>query len=140
MHFGGGTRCDRSWRSALTVPRVTSKTANTAPNGSTVRTPVTAATAGKPTPSTCPSNGLLRHNGYGADEVQRLRLPALIEGDTRGMYDLLVDGARTGREPWARLHAGGKPSIGAVLSTTSISTPSPEPSRPEHAESRRTET
>lgn len=46
-------------------------------------------------------------DGYGADQVQRRQLPALIEGHTRGMSDLLVDGARSGRHPWARLHAEG---------------------------------
>ena len=45
--------------------------------------------------------------GYGADRSQRQRLPALIEAHTRGMHDLLVEGARTGRQPWARLHAEG---------------------------------
>lgn len=46
-------------------------------------------------------------DGYGADHAQRQQLPALIEAHTRGMFDLLVDGARTGRQPWARLHAEG---------------------------------
>ena len=46
-------------------------------------------------------------NGYGADHRQRQQLSPLIVRRTRGMYDLLVDGARTGREPWARLHAEG---------------------------------
>ena len=46
-------------------------------------------------------------DGYGADHIQRCQLPALIESHTRGMFDLLVDGARTGRQPWARLHAEG---------------------------------
>lgn len=45
--------------------------------------------------------------GYGATPDQRHQLPTLIEAHTRGMYDLLVDAARTGREPWARLHAEG---------------------------------
>ena len=36
-------------------------------------------------------------NGYGADHRQQLS--PLIERRTRGVYDLLVDGARTGREP-----------------------------------------
>lgn len=45
--------------------------------------------------------------GYGADSAQRQRLPALIEAHTRGMFELLVDGARTGRQPWARLHGEG---------------------------------
>ena len=46
-------------------------------------------------------------DGYGADDVQREQLPWLIEGHTRGMYDLLVGGARAGLQPWARLHAEG---------------------------------
>lgn len=46
-------------------------------------------------------------DGYGADSGQRQRLPALIEAHTRGMFDLLVDGARTGRQPWVRLHSEG---------------------------------
>ncbi len=46
-------------------------------------------------------------DGYGADSAQRQLLPALIEAHTRGMLDLLVDGARTGRQPWARLHSEG---------------------------------
>lgn len=46
-------------------------------------------------------------DGYGADHAQRQQLPALIEVHTRGMFDLLVDGARTGHQPWARLHAEG---------------------------------
>jgi Ser/Thr protein kinase RdoA (MazF antagonist) len=46
-------------------------------------------------------------DGYGADERQRLELPALIEAHTRGMADLLRASARTGAQPWARLHAEG---------------------------------
>jgi Ser/Thr protein kinase RdoA (MazF antagonist) len=46
-------------------------------------------------------------DGYGLDEQQRTELPALIAAHVRGMYDLLCDGARTGRQPWARLHADG---------------------------------
>lgn len=46
-------------------------------------------------------------DGYGADPAQRSQLPSLIEAHTRGMHDLLVEGARTGRQPWARLHAEG---------------------------------
>lgn len=45
--------------------------------------------------------------GYGADRGQRQRLPALIEAHTRGMFDLLVGGARLGRQPWARLDEEG---------------------------------
>ena len=46
-------------------------------------------------------------DGYGATHAQRQQLPGLIEAHTRGMYNLLVDGARTGRQPWARLHDEG---------------------------------
>ncbi|SOC46096.1 Phosphotransferase enzyme family protein [Blastococcus aggregatus] len=46
-------------------------------------------------------------DGYGADPAQREQLPSVIEAHTRGMFDLLVDGARSGRQPWARLHAEG---------------------------------
>jgi hypothetical protein len=34
-------------------------------------------------------------------------LPPLIGAHTRGMADLLDNGARTGTQPWARLQAGG---------------------------------
>jgi len=50
-------------------------------------------------------------DGHGADRTQRQRLPALIEAHTRGMYDLLCDGAGTGRQPWARLHAEGQAQL-----------------------------
>jgi Ser/Thr protein kinase RdoA (MazF antagonist) len=46
-------------------------------------------------------------DGYGLSFAQRERLPALIEAHTRGMADLLENGARTGTQPWARLHAEG---------------------------------
>ena len=46
-------------------------------------------------------------DGYGLDGSQRERLPVLIEAHTRGMADLLEHGARTGTQPWARLHAEG---------------------------------
>ena len=46
-------------------------------------------------------------DGYGLDERQRRALPALIAGHTRGMFELLRDGARTGAQPWARLWAEG---------------------------------
>jgi Ser/Thr protein kinase RdoA (MazF antagonist) len=46
-------------------------------------------------------------DGYGLDQRQRLDLPALIAAHTRGMYDLLRTGARTGTQPWARLYAEG---------------------------------
>lgn len=46
-------------------------------------------------------------DGYGLDVGQRRALPPLIVAHTRAMSDLLEDGARTGRQPWARLHAEG---------------------------------
>ncbi len=46
-------------------------------------------------------------DGYGLSAAQREQLPPLIEAHTRGMADLLERGARTGAQPWARLHAEG---------------------------------
>jgi Ser/Thr protein kinase RdoA (MazF antagonist) len=46
-------------------------------------------------------------DGYGLDAGQRRELPALIGAHARGMYDLLTCSARTGAQPWARLHAEG---------------------------------
>ncbi|WP_017568799.1 phosphotransferase [Nocardiopsis halotolerans] len=46
-------------------------------------------------------------DGYGCDDDQRRELPDAVLQRVRGMYDLLVEGARTGRQPWARLHAEG---------------------------------
>lgn len=46
-------------------------------------------------------------DGYGANQSQLRQLLGTTEAHTRGMYDLLVDGAHTGRQPWARLHAEG---------------------------------
>lgn len=46
-------------------------------------------------------------DGYGLNPEQRHALPQLIVDHTRAMFDLLEDGARTGRQPWARLHAEG---------------------------------
>ncbi|TDD46759.1 aminoglycoside phosphotransferase family protein [Kribbella antibiotica] len=46
-------------------------------------------------------------DGYGLDEAQREALPAQIAAHTRGSYDLLVDGHRTGTQPWARLYTEG---------------------------------
>jgi Ser/Thr protein kinase RdoA (MazF antagonist) len=46
-------------------------------------------------------------DGYGLDPGQRAELPALIGAHTRGMFDLLARSARTGEQPWARLHAEG---------------------------------
>lgn len=39
--------------------------------------------------------------GYGLTADQRQALPLLLGGRARAMYDLLVDGARTGHQPWA---------------------------------------
>jgi len=50
-------------------------------------------------------------DGYGLDSEQRRALPAQIAGHTRGMYDLLVRGSRTGEQPWARLHAEGHADV-----------------------------
>jgi hypothetical protein len=46
-------------------------------------------------------------DGYGLDEDQRRALPAQIAAHTRGMYDVLVQGHRTGQQPWARLYSEG---------------------------------
>jgi len=46
-------------------------------------------------------------DGYGLDREDRQALPAQIAAHTRAMYDLLVDGHRTGTQPWARLYAEG---------------------------------
>jgi Phosphotransferase enzyme family len=46
-------------------------------------------------------------DGYELSLEQRERLPSLIEAHTRGMAGLLEHGARTGTQPWARLHAEG---------------------------------
>jgi hypothetical protein len=46
-------------------------------------------------------------DGYRLTAQQRLELPPLIAAHVRGMYDLLREGARTGRQPWAGLYAGG---------------------------------
>lgn len=46
-------------------------------------------------------------DGYGLDAAGRRAVPPLIVAHTRAMVDLLEDGARTGRQPWARLHAEG---------------------------------
>ncbi|WP_417217106.1 phosphotransferase [Arthrobacter sp.] len=45
--------------------------------------------------------------GYGLAAPDRRQLPWLIERHVRGMHDLLLDGHRTGRQPWARLYAEG---------------------------------
>lgn len=46
-------------------------------------------------------------DGYGLDAQQRTELPGLIAAHVRGMFDLLSEGARTGKQPWARLYAEG---------------------------------
>ena len=46
-------------------------------------------------------------DGYGLSAGQRAALPPLIGAHIRGMADLLDNGARTGTQPWARLHAEG---------------------------------
>jgi Ser/Thr protein kinase RdoA (MazF antagonist) len=46
-------------------------------------------------------------DGYGLDGRQRADLPPLIGARTRAMFDLLRNSARTGQQPWARLHADG---------------------------------
>ncbi|MCY9783529.1 phosphotransferase [Nocardiopsis sp. EMB25] len=46
-------------------------------------------------------------DGYGCDDAQRRELPDAVLHEVRGMHGLLVEGARTGRQPWARLHAEG---------------------------------
>ena len=44
-------------------------------------------------------------NGYGLHGTERGRLAETIVDRTRAMYQLLEDGARTGSQPWARIHA-----------------------------------
>ncbi len=46
-------------------------------------------------------------DGYGLGKPERIRLPRMIADRTKAMHQLLEDGARTGTEPWARLHAAG---------------------------------
>ena len=46
-------------------------------------------------------------DGYGLDESQRLALADLLAPRAQAMVDLLCDGARTGTQPWARLHDEG---------------------------------
>ena len=58
-------------------------------------------------PGTCGTRLRALVDGYGLGDRQRRELPPLIAAHTRGMYDLLRDGARTGRQPWARLAAEG---------------------------------
>jgi Ser/Thr protein kinase RdoA (MazF antagonist) len=60
---------------------------------------------GKPTEDALRLRALI--DGYGLGEAERRRLPQIIADRTRAMYRLLVDGARTGTQPWARIHAQG---------------------------------
>jgi hypothetical protein len=46
-------------------------------------------------------------DGYGLDLEQRLALPAQIAARTRGQYEILVRGHRTGEQPWARMYDEG---------------------------------
>lgn len=46
-------------------------------------------------------------DGYGLPANERKRLPELMERHVRGMYELLVDGHLTGRQPWDRLFDEG---------------------------------
>ena len=46
-------------------------------------------------------------DGYGLGNAERPRLPQIIADRMRAMDRLLEDGARTGTQPWARLHAEG---------------------------------
>lgn len=46
-------------------------------------------------------------DGYGLDARERAALPELIVRHTRGMYELLLRGSRTGEQPWARLWIEG---------------------------------
>jgi hypothetical protein len=46
-------------------------------------------------------------DGYGLDLEQRLALPAQVVARTRGQYELLVRGVRTGEQPWARMYEEG---------------------------------
>jgi Ser/Thr protein kinase RdoA (MazF antagonist) len=56
-------------------------------------------------------------DGYDLSERERDALPELIAGHTRGMYELLRRGSRTGEQPWARLwHEGHGEYWGAAAS------------------------
>jgi hypothetical protein len=46
-------------------------------------------------------------DGYGLTRLLRKDLPQRMVERTRAMYQLLDRGARTGEQPWARLHAQG---------------------------------
>jgi Ser/Thr protein kinase RdoA (MazF antagonist) len=58
--------------------------------------------ADRPVPQ---SAGRLRAfaDGYGLDEVSRSELPVVLGRRARAMYDLLREGARQQRQPWARI-------------------------------------
>ncbi len=45
--------------------------------------------------------------GYQPDSQQRSALPAMLATRTRAMYDLLLRGHVSGRQPWAQLYAAG---------------------------------
>lgn len=46
-------------------------------------------------------------DGYGLSDGPREEMPVLMAVHTRGMADLLADGARTRAQAWARLYAEG---------------------------------
>lgn len=46
-------------------------------------------------------------DGYGLNEHDREELPQILVDRTKAMHRLLLDGARSGQQPWARLHAEG---------------------------------
>ena len=46
-------------------------------------------------------------DGYGLGIWDRRRLVPMLGRRTRAMFDLLVEGHRTGRQPWARLYDEG---------------------------------
>lgn len=46
-------------------------------------------------------------DGYGLSEAEGLALAGLLAPRAQAMADLLCEGARTGRQPWARLHEEG---------------------------------
>jgi Ser/Thr protein kinase RdoA (MazF antagonist) len=46
-------------------------------------------------------------DGYGLDRSERERLPGLMVDRTRAMFELGECAARTGEQPWARIHAEG---------------------------------
>ena len=46
-------------------------------------------------------------HGYGPNRELSQKLPALLAERTRAMYELLIESAASGRQPWARLYAEG---------------------------------